>query len=588
MKLIPDFRLKPNLRNFQTVAYMSKKTILLINNSFSDINTLTQIFENDYEITVVNSALMGIKKTRENKYSFVVIDANIDDGQGLFVLDLIRDAKIGIPILSIDSKFDLDSLLIDSVTATTFNVIKKPFDKDEILNLFESLILNEDDNISTKNIAILGMDSVGKTSLVTRFLHNEFIETKPTFGLNLETYASEDDCYFKLFDLGGQEIYKETLWKDVIKKAHGLVFVVDSSASEDLIKKSSKWFWEIIKEWLPKNIPLLLIANKNDLPGMNLSSIIDFFKLDQLSLSSHPFNFISTSAKTGQGISSFRWLIGKLTVKGFGHQNISYSSIIILNSEFQVILKLDKTSKEVDLLTLGLLIQENFQNNDFTTHFLKHKDGTSILVEKQDSNYLALLGSFNESTTLKKFLSELFKKISNLILPIPNSTIREDQFNWIIQQEFPDFYFSKNSELFKEKIKEMGLIFSHWDENYGPKVLSSYFQKPNTLLNTNDLAITCFMTAVSIFGHQGKIDPCFVTIPLKYNNLEARIYFDSIKDTEVRGGQRIYSIITLLPDLAVINLPVHDQIIKSNFDTYKESGTLNLENLHQTLVKDII
>ncbi|OLS23803.1 MAG: Transforming protein p29 precursor [Candidatus Heimdallarchaeota archaeon LC_3] len=567
---------------------MSKKTILIINNNFSDINSLTRIFENDYEITVANSALMGIKKTRENKYSFVVIDENIDDGQGLVVLDLIRDAKIGIPILSIDETFDLDSLLIDSVTSTSFDVIKKPFNKDEILNHLDTISLIEQEEITTKNIAILGMDNVGKTSLVTRFLHNEFIETKPTFGLNLETYASDDDCYFKLFDLGGQEIYKDTLWQDVIKKAHGLVFVVDSSASEDLIKKSSKWFWQILKDWLPKNIPLLLIANKNDIPGMNLSSIIDFFKLDKLTLSSHPFNFISTSAKTGQGVGSFKWLVSKLTKTESKPQNLSYSSIIVLNNEFQEVLKLNKTPNELDVQNFVPIIRKEFYKNDFNTQFVKINEETSILVERLDNNYLVLLGSFNENTTLKKFLCNLFKKIRNLILPIPDLSIRKEQFNWIIQQEFPDFYFSQNSVLFKEKIKEMGLIFSHWDENYGPKVISSYFQKPNSRVNTSDLAITCFMTAVSIFGHQGQIDPCFVTIPLKYNNLEARIYFDSIKDPEVRGGQRIYSIITLLPDLAVINLPVHDQIIKSNFDKYKESESLVLEKLHQTLVNEII
>ncbi|MHA1983362.1 MAG: hypothetical protein ACW967_03330, partial [Candidatus Hodarchaeales archaeon] len=142
--------------------------------------------------------------------------------------------------------------------------------------------------------------------------------------------------------------------------------------------------------------------------------------------------------------------------------------------------------------------------------------------------------------------------------------------------------------LVKEKIEELGVIFSHWDENYGPKVINSYFSSDQDYINPDELAITCFMTAISIFGHQGKIDPCFVSIPLKYSNMEARIYFDSIDDSEVRGGQRIYSLITLLPELAVINLPVHDEIVKKKFDEYKINGILNLELVHQDLIKAIV
>jgi small GTP-binding protein len=570
------------------VIKMDKKSILLINNNYSDINTLTNILENDYEVTLADSALIGIKKARDNKYTFVIIDVGIDDGQGIAVLELIRDTKTGIPIISIDNTFDMSSLFLDSVTSTSLKIIKKPFKKMDVLELLDQYSMTIEEQVITNNIVILGMDNVGKTSLTNRFLHDQFVETKPTFGLNLETYVTEDNCYFKLFDLGGQEIYKDTLWEDIVKKANALVFVVDSSTNTENLKKSSSWFWDIVQKWLPKTIPLLLIANKNDLPGVSLSEIIELFKLKDLSLSSHSFNFISTSAKTGQGMSSFKWLLEKTTKQGPKQSNLNYSSIQVLDNNFNELLVIKKESTEDDSDKLRNVIKREIDEFDLKSKYFELDDSNVIFLHKYLEYYFILTGSFNEENFLKKTIINLLKKTTHLILPISDISVRNRQFNWLIHQEFPDFYDSKNSPLVKEKIEELGVIFSHWDENYGPKVINSYFSSDQDYINPDELAITCFMTAISIFGHQGKIDPCFVSIPLKYSNMEARIYFDSIDDSEVRGGQRIYSLITLLPELAVINLPVHDEIVKKKFDEYKINGILNLELVHQDLIKAIV
>ena len=73
--------------------------------------------------------------------------------------------------------------------------------------------------------------------------------------------------YFRLnfWDLGGQEEL-QALWDKYFAECHAIIYTVDSNDRER-VEESKKSFDVMIKNENLKGVPLLLLANKQDLPG---------------------------------------------------------------------------------------------------------------------------------------------------------------------------------------------------------------------------------------------------------------------------------------------------------------------------------
>ena len=115
---------------------------------------------------------------------------------------------------------------------------------------------------------ILGGDSaVGKTTLVENFVYRDLGEQyKSTIGINIMSKKMDfpqwnSKIEFAIYDLGGQEIYKEVRRKYYLGASAGfLVYDVTNPKSFANIRE---WYREIIS--IEPNILLVLVANKIDL-----------------------------------------------------------------------------------------------------------------------------------------------------------------------------------------------------------------------------------------------------------------------------------------------------------------------------------
>lgn len=121
------------------------------------------------------------------------------------------------------------------------------------------------------NILILGLDHAGKTTLLEQ-MKGIFKKTPgippdkipPTIGLNLgKMDVANAQCRF--WDLGGQERLR-SIWGKYYADAHALIFVVDS-ADPVRFEEARCTFEEVRSNDELKGIPVLVIANKQDLPG---------------------------------------------------------------------------------------------------------------------------------------------------------------------------------------------------------------------------------------------------------------------------------------------------------------------------------
>lgn len=126
-------------------------------------------------------------------------------------------------------------------------------------------------------ILMIGLDAVGKTSILYKLKLGEVVNTVPTIGFNVESVKYKN-IEFTVWDIGGQEKIRP-LWRHYFHDTQGLIFVVDSNDRER-IEVCSKELNSILYNHQLKDVKLLVYANKQDLPyTMTTMEITDKLKL---------------------------------------------------------------------------------------------------------------------------------------------------------------------------------------------------------------------------------------------------------------------------------------------------------------------
>ncbi|XP_071422717.1 ADP-ribosylation factor-like protein 14 [Pithys albifrons albifrons] len=128
------------------------------------------------------------------------------------------------------------------------------------------------------NIVMLGLDFAGKSTLLYQLRCKDVFLTVPTIGFNVDMIEMERDFTLTFWDVGGQEKMRQ-VWSNFLEDADGLLYVVDSSDKRRL-EEARKEFELILKNESIKNVPVVVLANKQDLPGaLNAEEITRRFKM---------------------------------------------------------------------------------------------------------------------------------------------------------------------------------------------------------------------------------------------------------------------------------------------------------------------
>lgn len=152
-------------------------------------------------------------------------------------------------------------------------------------------------------IVVLGEGAVGKTAIVTRFSHGFFrTDYKTTIGSqfavkNVDIIKSEREkttVKLQIWDVAGQSRF-QILRPMYYRGSSGGLLVYDVTRRRTFIVLE-EWLEELRKA-LGKDIPLILVANKTDLPDRVVEPSEGREFAD-----SHNMPYIESSAKTGEGI----------------------------------------------------------------------------------------------------------------------------------------------------------------------------------------------------------------------------------------------------------------------------------------------
>ena len=204
---------------------------------------------------------------------------------------------------------------------------------------------NEDESeYQTCKVVILGEPGVGKTSIISRYVNNQFFSVViSTTGASYSTKLlkiENDKIKFQIWDTAGQERFR-SLAKIFYQNAVAVILVYDITIRDTFEQLKEYWIKEI-KENAPPDIILALAANKSD---KYKDEQVDINEGKELARQLNAI-FKSTSALSSKGIDELFLTIGQKFLDPSYAINISISIPKSESSNNSKILK--KPNKKIE------------------------------------------------------------------------------------------------------------------------------------------------------------------------------------------------------------------------------------------------
>uniref|UniRef100_A0A671XAS8 RAB6A, member RAS oncogene family n=1 Tax=Sparus aurata TaxID=8175 RepID=A0A671XAS8_SPAAU len=157
-------------------------------------------------------------------------------------------------------------------------------------------------------LVFLGEQSVGKTSLITRFMYDSFDNTyQATIGIDFLSktmYLEDRTIRLQLWDTAGQERFR-SLIPSYIRDSAAAVVVYDIT-NVNSFQQTTKWIDDVRTE-RGSDVIIMLVGNKTDLADKRQVSIEEGErKAKELNVM-----FIETSAKAGYNVKQVRMCVSR-------------------------------------------------------------------------------------------------------------------------------------------------------------------------------------------------------------------------------------------------------------------------------------
>jgi len=145
-------------------------------------------------------------------------------------------------------------------------------------------------------LVFLGDQSVGKTSVITRFMYDTFDSTyQPTIGIDFLSktmYLDDKTIRMQLWDTAGQERFR-SLIPSYIRDSSVAVVCYDITSRDSFIN-TAKWIDDVRQE-RGDDVIMVLCGNKTDLEDRRAVS----YEEGESKSREYNIMFVETSAKTG-------------------------------------------------------------------------------------------------------------------------------------------------------------------------------------------------------------------------------------------------------------------------------------------------
>jgi small GTP-binding protein len=278
-----------------------------------------------------------------------------------------------------------------------------------------------------KKIVITGLDSAGKTTMISFLQNGTFMEHTPTMGKELSQIEVQG-IRVNVMDMGGQKDFRD-LWIGEAATAECVIFMVDAYARERFSEAKDE-LWKLSSIFKKK--PLIILANKYDLqPVASIAEIIKALNLQDLP----SFEVIPISCKTGFGIvKAFMKIYYKLTGKQLT-QKTNLRAITVFD---QGGIPLTSSSNE-DILNGGLFTAiHNFVKESFNSELDQLKMGEHLILFKRSKH---LMGSIivNEKDNVdvqeaESGLKDLLLHLEHMCPELAKEQLDTEKIEYLVEQ----------------------------------------------------------------------------------------------------------------------------------------------------------
>jgi signal recognition particle receptor subunit beta len=162
--------------------------------------------------------------------------------------------------------------------------------------------------VEKRTLILTGPNNSGKTTILYKLKLGEEVVTLPCVQLNPfeeVNYSNVTVCEFDS-SIIDHEVYRNECIERLKNTTH-FAFIVDSASQIEDIDAAAQAL-EKIEQYLNSSVPLLIFANKQDLPAtMSLEEISFRLKLQKYS---RPWRIVPTIAVSGEGLfEGLNWLL---------------------------------------------------------------------------------------------------------------------------------------------------------------------------------------------------------------------------------------------------------------------------------------
>lgn len=223
----------------------------------------------------------------------------------------------------------------------------------------------------TKNIVLLGDAAVGKTSLIHRFVIDEFDDKYiSTIGkkvtkkeLILDSPDGQSQMNLMIWDIIGQKGYRYSQATSFYD-AKGAIMVADLTRKETLDSVLGYWIPMVLRILGP--IPIVFLGNKADLSD---ECEYGLDEIDKIAKSCEPFGYgryaYLSSAKTGENVNLAFQKLGEILLEKYVP--------VKLNSGLRLMDKSEITSVKDALDHIMADFADQFGKMEYATPFLQHQ-----------------------------------------------------------------------------------------------------------------------------------------------------------------------------------------------------------------------
>ena len=162
-------------------------------------------------------------------------------------------------------------------------------------------------NEGEARILVLGLDNAGKTTILKKLSEEDITTITPTQGFNIKSLV-HDGFKLNVWDIGGQRSIRP-YWRNYFDQTDALVYVIDS-ADRKRLEESGDELVQLLEEDKMNGVPLLVLANKQDLinatPATEIAENLNLYTIRD-----RPWQIQPCSAKNGDGLEDGMGLLVK-------------------------------------------------------------------------------------------------------------------------------------------------------------------------------------------------------------------------------------------------------------------------------------